>query len=189
MNTSPIWMPALKKLAEEHYDVAVLERIQSEATNQAVENRMLKGMSIDGVDAMKSVLDEANALLPGGLDLQSLYFQRRANLALTDIQDLEATAETLVMCAEQLEKISSKVLARNLDVATFAQVEHSIGERYAQLIRGARTLEDAGVVSVLHFDRLVKLTERPFGPLSAFFDKAMALVDHQDSMPKMRMAA
>ena len=189
MTTSPLWMKALAKLADQHYDVAVLAQIQSELSAQAIENRMLKGYGTESHEDLKGARLEAEALLPTGLELQSLYFQRRAGISLAPTRELETAAKTLTLCAEQLEKISGQVLAKGLKVADFAKAESAIGDRYAQIIRAARTLESNGVIPVLQREQLAKLSERPAGPLAAFFDKAMTLLEHHDQQPKMRMAA
>ena len=52
---------------------------------------------------------------------------------------------------------------------------------YAQLMQAAHTMEHSGVIPVHLKGKLSSLTDRPDGPLRAFYDKALAISASQSS--------
>ncbi len=189
MSTHPIWMTALRKLADEHYDVAVLDLIQNDALIQAMERRAVLGLGVTSEPDLQALRSEAQALLPAGFALQSLYFQRFASMHARPIADLESACLSLSNCISALEGVAAQQMAQNVTLGTWAKIEQSIAERYAMLMRGAKTLEQHGLMSPHHEDRVASLTQRPMGPLAAFFDKAMTMMASQSTPERMRMAA
>ena len=183
-STTPLRIPALIELANEHYDIAILSMIQFDLMVQAMEIQALNGEDI--VD--ERVMRDAETLLPKGFALQQLYFQRVAALSRAPIEEVESIANTLAVCAKNLERTAARVSLRPMTLGERAQAEDVIAQRYAQIIRATRTIEERGVISVHHSERLDRLTARPSGPLASFFDKAMTLVSIQQP-PRARMAA
>lgn len=183
-STTPLRIPVLIELANEHYDVAILAMIQFDLMVQAMETRALMGEDMVGDAIMRDVED----LLPKGFALQQLYFQRYAALSRAPIEEVESISSTLAVCASNLERTAARVGLRQMTVGDRAKAEDVIAQRYAQLIRASRTIEERGVISLHHSVRLDRLLTRPTGPLEAFFDKAMTLVSAQQA-PRMRMAA
>lgn len=183
-STTPLRIPALIELANEHYDIAILSLIQFDLMVQSMEMRALNGEDI----VEDQVMRDAESMLPKGFALQQLYFQRVASISRAPIEEIESIANTLAVCAKNLERTAARVSLRPMTVGERAKAEDVIAQRYAQIIRATRTIEERGVISIHHSERLERLLARPIGPLSSFFDKAMALVTAQQP-PRARMAA
>lgn len=189
MNTTPVRLKPLADMVEKGYDIIVLDSIQRSILMQVIEERRAIGLY---EHPGRDVRLQAEALLPKGFALETLYMERRAAMVNADMEDLRATADNLSLCADNLEQIAARAMATQKPTAQQAEIEHLIAKRYAQLIIGAKTLEDQGVIAVHRRDELKKLTEPAEGPLRAFFTKAQILIEDmkQRAAPaRMRMAA
>ncbi len=184
-SSTPLRLAALRELADQHYDISVLTLIQRGVVVAAIEEMQLNGIENPQAEAIRA---RAAQMLPEGYALTQMYFRRFAEMSSTPIEVLESTSSCLTFCAKHLEGIAARNLAQDQALPDFANAMQSIGHRYAQLIQAARTLEDNGVISVSHTQRLAKLVDRPEGPLEPFYDKALALLDHHQA-PRDRMAA
>lgn len=184
-STTPLHLAGLQELADQHYDVSVLALMQNDALLMAVEE-----LEFHGEDASGDLLRyRAQSMLPVGVALQQMYFRRYAGLATEKVESLEAVASGLTLCAKNLEALAAKALATpHATTGAHAAAEHAIGERYAQLIAAAETLESRRVISVAVSERIVKLSERPDGPLDRFYDKAIALLN-QSKPDRLRAVA
>jgi hypothetical protein len=189
MSTNPIKLATLKPLVEQGYDLAVLSTIQRDVVMQVLEQFHMEHIDMSSPQV---VLDYADNLLPNGFELQSLYFKRSASMASSPVEDLEQIASTLSLCAHHLEEAAVKGMSKDVTLRNHALMEQTISTRYAQLIQGATTLESYGVISTHLAERLTKLTERPSGPLGAFYDKALVMIEagpEQRDHQRMRAAA
>jgi hypothetical protein len=191
MSSSPIIIESLKRLVEEGFNTGVVALIEHQVLCQAIIQRAIKGYTAHPRD---DVLDLATQLLPRGESLYQLYTETLACMSRQKVDDLEQISSNLAVCAQSLESTAVKALASMVDspLAARAQVEHTIGMRYAQLLEAAETLERSGVITVRHSGSLANLTSKPLGPLSAFYDKAQAIVaNRQESAyaARPRMAA
>lgn len=184
-SSTPLRLAALLERADQHYDVSVLAVIQHNMVTAAIEEMQLQGIE---APERHAVLARAEQMLPSGYALTQMYFRRFTEMSSTPIEALESTSRSLTLCAKHLEGIAARNLAKEQALPELAWAMKSIGQRYAQLIRAARTLEDNGVISIGHTQRLAKLADRPEGPLEPFYDKAIALLDHHQA-PRTRMAA
>lgn len=186
-SSTPLKLSGLRDLADMHYDVGVLSLMQTDVLLQCIETMQLTG---NGRPMPQQVLEQAELALPSGSALQQMYFRRYAALTSEPVERLEATARHLARCAQHLEGIAARDLSKRpladgghpISMDTAAQI---ISQRYAQLIQAATTLEQHGVISVTHSERITGVAERPDGPLAPYFDKAMALVQHQVQRPRM----
>jgi len=183
-SSTPLRLAALQELAAQHYDIGVLTMMQNDVLFQSIEEMQLMGAQDP---APNQVLGRADMLLPKGMGLQQMYFRRYASLTSAPVEELESTSSSLTLCAKHLEAIAARSLTKDQPLPAVASAYQVIGQRYAQLIQAARTLEDHGVISVSHAHRLSKLSDRPIGPLAHFYDKAIALLEHH--APRARMAA
>lgn len=183
-SSTPLRLAALQELADQHFDVGVLTMMQNDVMFLAIEEMQIHGLQDP---SPIQVLARAEQMLPKAAGLQQMYFRRYASLASAPIEDLEAAASNLTLCAKHLEAIAARNLSKDQPLPAMANAMQVIGQRYAQLIQAARTLEERGVISVSHAQRLDKLSDRPDGPLEPFYDKAIALLDHH--APRTRMAA
>ncbi len=172
--TSALQIPALAKLQKAGFNPLVLRAMEDNAMMQAIEMRLMKGIS---AHPSNEVTQFAESLLPQGEQLHSLYAQTKADIRDFPAQDLQMYSEHLQRVAGDLEFAGARLLAANADGATvssFAQAQHSLSERYADIIDAAQQIEKAGGPAPIH--QLSLLTERPDGPLEAFYDKAQALL-------------
>lgn len=174
MTSTIVRIAQLQVMASRGYDLSVLSAIEHAAMAQAVGMREAKGLRAHSAD---DVLALAGSLVPSGAQLDQLYMETLSHLREKPLQTLERIADQLGSAAAALEQIAARSAARAVTLAQFAKIQGAIGQRYAQLIQAAQTLERAGVVPVHLQGRLANLSERPDGPLSIFYDKAVALVD------------
>lgn len=176
MSTSPIILPRLRQMESEGANLGVLALIQERAVSQAIALREAKGYTAHPRD---EVVGLADGNLPRGEELNQLYLETRAGSAREPLADLQRAGQTLAMAAENLERTAFRMQAKGLPLAEFAKVQQVVGERYAQIMEGAKLLEERGVVPVHQTGKLSALTARPQGPLANYFDKAQALVQQR----------
>ncbi|MEJ8837704.1 hypothetical protein [Ramlibacter sp. AN1133] len=187
--SSPVNLSSLCRLADEGFNAGVLALIEHRVLSQAIALREMKGFTAHPAIEVRQL---AESLLPVGEQLYLLYTQTKAGMARGPVQDLEAVSRNLALCAERLEAtaVRSIVATQGRPLADRARAEQALGERYARLLEAARELESSGVIPVtLEFD-LANLGRQPTGPLSPFYDKAVAiLAERQSKAPRMRAAA
>lgn len=189
MSSTPVCLPILRQLASEGFNTGVLALLEHRALSQAVAMREMKGFTAHPAQDVK---DLASTLLPAGEQLYLLYTQTRASMDKQDLQDLEEVSRNISMCAKHLEAtaVRATVTTEGAHLAARAAAEQVVGERYALLIEAAQELERSGVIPVSLHGRLANLTARPSGPLSPFYDKAVAiLAERQHNAPRERAAA
>lgn len=188
MNKS-LQINSLQKLSNEDYDQAVLSVIQTQAFAQVIESQLLMGNPAPKGESLVHLAQEA---LPKGDHLYKLYMHTYMNLAKQPIEDLESAAKDLSSSINSLERVAVSHMSKNMTLSNYARIEQSVGDRYAQIIIAANNLESIGVIPSQMNNRLLKISDRPSGPLEAFYDKAMAIVidQYEKYTPeKMRMAA
>lgn len=180
MNTSSALR--LKPLLEisEGRNLTTLLLIQNDMIRLAIEQLAISG---EYEPSAADVMRHAQALLPEGQSLTQMYARRHAEIAQRPVADLEAVSRHLSVCAKSLERIAGRVLANHPPLAVMAEAEHTIATRYAQILQSSHDLEGLGVIGISQRDQIEKLTDRPDGPLSAFFDKAQVLLAHNQQMP------
>src|SRR3989344_1479357 len=151
--TTALQIPALAKLHQAGFNPLVLRAIEDNAMMQAVEMRLMGGFAAHSTE---DVVRTAS--------------------------DLQPFSEHLGRVAEDLEFAGARLLAANkggITVERFAQAQQTLSERYADIIDAAQQIEKAGGPAPFH--QLSLLTERPEGPLEAFYDKAQALLQSRQS--------
>jgi len=177
--TTALQIPALAKLHQAGFNPLVLRAIEDNAMMQAVEMRLMGGFAAHSTE---DVVRTASDLLPQGAQLQALYAQTKADIRDYPTQELQLFSEHLGRVAEDLEFAGARLLAANkggITVERFAQAQQTLSERYADIIDAAQQIEKAGGPAPFH--QLSLLTERPEGPLEAFYDKAQALLQSRQS--------
>ncbi len=161
-------------MASRGYDLTVLSAIEHSALTQAVDMREAKGFRAHSTDEVRAL---AGTLVPTGAQLDQLYVETLCGLRSKPLQTLQRIADHLGTAAASLEQTAARSASRPVTLSQFGRIQGAIGQRYAQLIQAAQTLERAGVVPVHLQGRLANLTDRPDGPLRIFYDKAIALMD------------
>ncbi|HWS25829.1 MAG TPA: hypothetical protein VN259_04565 [Xanthomonadales bacterium] len=184
MASTIVRISQLQVMASRGYDLSVLSAIEHAAIAQAVDMREARGLRAHPGD---EVLALAGTLVPGGAQLDQLYMETLSHLREKPLQTLERIADQLGSAAAALEQTAARSAARPVTLAQFAKIQGAIGQRYAQLIQAAQTLERAGVVPVYLQGRLANLSQRPDGPLGIFYDKAVALIDTDRHSPREPM--
>jgi hypothetical protein len=190
-SSNPVNLESLKRLAGDGFNTGVLALLEHQALSQAIALRSLKGYD---AHPREEVMALAEQVLPTGDSLFQLYTETMAGMSKHQVDDLEQVSSNLAVCAAALETAAVRTLAKLSGAPTRdkAQGEQVIGERYAQLLEAAQLIENTGVISVRQAGALANLTSRPTGPLSAFYDKACAIVaDRQQNsaLYRPRMAA
>ena len=178
MSSTILHSPELQRMAAKGYDLAVLSTIEESALMQAVEMRELKGLCAHPADEVRKL---AHALVPNGVHLDQLYVQTLANMRGKPLQTLQRVADHLAAAATGLEQTAARATTRPVTLAQFGKIQGAIGARYAQLMQAAHTMEHSGVIPVHLKGKLSSLTDRPDGPLRAFYDKALAISASQSS--------
>jgi len=181
MSSSPILLPRLQQLEAEGLNLGVLALMQQRAVAEAIRMREAKGFT---AHPSADVRDLADGNLPRGEALMQAYIETRAGATRESVSDLQRAGRTLALYAENLERTAARLQARNLTLPEFARAQQAVGERYARIMDGARALESRGVVPIHHSEKLGALTARPQGPLAGYYDKAVALSQHEQSQER-----
>lgn len=178
--TSALQIPALIKMHQAGFNSLVLRHIEDSAIMQAVEMRMMKGVySSDSEDLVRF----SASLLPQGVELHQLYAETKAGLRDHPAEELSLFAEHLERVAGDLEFAGARLVSSNAEgtstTGQFAIAQHTLAERYADIIDAASAIEQQGGGQAIHM--LAPITERPIGALEPFYDKAMALLAQRTS--------
>jgi hypothetical protein len=174
--SSPIILPKLQQMEAEGSNLGVLALMQERALAQALAMREAKGFT---AHTRAEVVGLADSNLPKGEPLTQLFLETRAGASRDPLADLQRAGHTLTLAAENLERAAARLQARGMSLPEFAKVQQSVGERYARIMEGAKTLEQCGVVPVHQSGKLAALSARPQGPLAGFYDKAVALMQQR----------
>lgn len=189
MSSTPLRLQGLRKLADEGFNLAALLLIQERLTQQVIAVRQARGLT---EHPHEQVIAEAQAALPRDAGLYRLYNDARTLINVQEVRDLEKIANDISMSAELLELAAANMEERRegMTLRAFANVQQHLAQRLAQLVEGAKALEERGVVSVTR--RLGAITNpNPDTPMGRLFVKAQALMSVREGMPaaRMRLAA
>lgn len=174
MTSTFVKIPQLQILASRGYDLAVLSAIEEAALMQAVEMREAKGLVAHPAGEARAL---AASLVPSGARLDQLYVETLAGMRSMPLRTLQRVADHLAFAAAGLEQTAARAASRPVTLGQYAKIQGAIGHRYAQIILAAQTMESAGMVPIHLQGRLSNLTERPDGPLEAFYDKAYSIAE------------
>jgi hypothetical protein len=171
----------LQQLQEQGFDLAVLLAMERDSLMRA--HRCL---SLSGNDITRQKLVEAAVSdLPRDAKLLQAYTETAATLATRPVRELETIADMLANCARSLEASAVRAMARSPEqgMAEQALAHHAIGERLADLLQGAHTLQESGMIATESQARRLESvgTFVQDGPLSKFLDKARALLSQRDN--------
>lgn len=173
--TTALQIPALAKLHQSGFNPLVLRTIEDNAVMQAVEMRMSKGIFAHPGDELMRF---AASLLPQGVSLHQLYAETKSAMRDHPIEELQLFSDHLERVASDLEFSATRLMADNqaagATVGQFAAAQHTLAERYADIIDAANTLQSQAGMQPIHM--LAPITERPNGALEPFYDKALALL-------------
>jgi len=181
-NTTPngLYLKPLKALQNQGFDLAVLLAMERDVLMRAHRSMALSGI----VPTKANVIEAATRDLPRDARLLQSYTETSATLSSRPVRELETIASMLSRCAVNLEAAAVRHVAGDSgNLADRARAHHAIGERLADLLRGAHTLETSGMIAAPgHAQRLESVaTFVQNGPLSKFLDKARALLSERDS--------
>lgn len=182
----------LQVLQHQGFDLAVLLAMERDALMRAHRCLELGGTT----PTREALVDAATRDMPRDARLLQAYTEASATLSSRPVRELETIAEMLSKCAITLEAAAVRQVLRgpSENLAETARAHHAIGERLADLLRGAHTLETSGMIAAPgHAQRLQSVTTFvQTGPLSKFLDKARALLNEREgeahSAPRMAMA-
>lgn len=177
MTSTLLNLPSLRRLSSEGFNAGVLLLIEQNALSQAIAMRSLKGYE---VHPSTEVWALAETLVPQGEQLYQMYNEAMTAVNSRPVEELEGASHALALYAESLERTAVRALAhRPPTLPQIAAVEQAVGQCYAMVLESAQKLQESGIISVRQTGRLASLTERPTGPLSAFYDKACAILSHR----------
>lgn len=170
----------LQQLQSQGFDLAVLLAMERDALMRAHRCLSLGGHEV----TRDSLVTAASRDLPRDARLLQAYTETSATLSSRPVRELETIADMLTHCAHCLEAAAVRQTARgeSVNLAEQARAHHVIGERLADLLQGAHTLENSGIIAAPgHARRLESVTTFvQNGPLSRFLDKARALLSERD---------
>lgn len=168
----------LQQMQARGFDLAVLLAMEKDALMAAHRCMSLAGQAI----TRESLIETAGRDLPRDARLLQAYTETASALASRPVRELEQLADMLQHCAKGLEAAAVKhTAATGVPFAEQARTHHAIGERLADLLQGAHTLQNSGVISVQSNARRLEslATAVQNGPLGKFLDKARALLNER----------
>lgn len=177
---SPLLIPVLKHMSRaEGLDNRALLAMQAGAVRHA-----LRVVSPSHPEVMKI----ANESLPTGASIYTLYHETLESMSDNRVDELERIGKHLQwMINDHLPRQYVKAKASESTMSEFAARQGAIAKVLASVMTEADKLANDGVIAVNKSTTLTALTERPEGPLSEIYDKAVA-IRNQQSGPSMRLA-
>lgn len=175
--TGKLHLAPLRKLQDQGLDLAVLLVMQRDTLARAWRSIAMSG----NAPQREQVLTMALLDMPQGARLMQAYSETAATMANRPVRELQTVAQSLAAAAQALESHAVRHLATTAaaPLPQQARGHHAIGERLAQLLQGANTLQVSGLVPAgsaqgksLH--SVMEFIEN--GPLSRFMDKANAIL-------------